>query len=175
MDDGGHVTPIVIDDGGADIQAKAFSVEYISLIVIILSFVLTTFSRQFIPTNPVRFDGEVKSVPLARRIEMTPIRRLFNQGSAAVNSGRLEALAALLRSHDLTLEVELYSPPSEYPGVVQGNPLALSMARSVALSRYFARQGVPSDAVRIIARGKQSRFQGRQRLYLQERGTDGTS
>ncbi len=135
--------------------ACAFSTQYLSVVLIVLSFTIGAFLR-----GPAKLPEPVAVAPQPLAAAMdADYTDLFEADSAELNEEKVRALAEVLQNHDLQAEISIY------PVREAEKPMELAVARAVALSIYLERQKVPPEALRIFAEGASGRGQARVRLY----------
>ena len=148
--------------GTAASAQQAYSLQYISLILIVLTFVIGVFL-----SGPIRAAKQSGLTP-APSIGADPgilisdleYNDLFGAQAKISDDSKVAALASLLRSHDLDLEAEVYSGAGpEEPG------LMLALERAHTIFEALVQAGVPSEALQIFALEKSSGPQLRVRLY----------
>jgi hypothetical protein len=125
-----------------------FFVQYTTLILIILTFVLGSFIRpqasEKQPDTPI-----ITAVESEKGLELTTIKyeSLFGADNK-INSDNLAALESLLLSHDIDAEITVFG---DQDSAGQGR-FAVSLARSIALYRYLRGRAIPASALRVTAR-----------------------
>ncbi|NLF25096.1 MAG: hypothetical protein GX589_05490 [Deltaproteobacteria bacterium] len=146
--------------GAAASAQKAYSLQYISLILIVLTFVIGVFM-----SGPVRVAKESAPVHAASMgfdpgvlISDMEYSDLFQAQAEISDNSKVAALASLLRSHDIDLEAEVYSGAGQ-------EGLMLALERAQAIFEALVQAGVPSEALKIFAHEKHSDSQLRVRLY----------
>jgi len=147
-------------DGAAARVPQALSLQYVSLMLIILTFVIGAFERTpSAPETPVLVEEAPAPEPAGLGTGPSPsawssprgaldtltIERLFEPGGREVNRHRGEAIATLLRSHDLLSEIEVRADVFEG----QGESIGLALRRGRTLAAWLSARGVPAEAVRI--------------------------
>jgi len=142
--------------------AHSFSLQYTSVILIVLAFVIGAFAKE-----PVAAEQEVTIIPevvevikpkIAGKIEY---RTLFATGNSSLDPLQVEALREFLLSHDVSAEFDVFLESKE-----GGNAdITLAVARSVTLYKYFVEEGVPATAVKVFAREQLSDLQATVNVY----------
>jgi len=131
------------------LAVRSYSAQYVSLILIILTFTAGAFARQKFTT--VR---EIQAVKL-RRAEMSAARFQRPLGvhnfaalfvADSLDENQAWALAEILKNHDLKAEIEVFF----------GGDLFLAARNSVRLLDYLLNQGVKASAVEIVARKRET-------------------
>ena len=141
--------------GASTARQQALFTQYITLMLIVLSFVVGSFAlRRLAPSGaPVRSAEAVANLPALPARDEIVLPDLFAAGRSTVNQARGGALAELLLSHDLYVEVELEAPDDS-------SGLTLALDRSHALLNFLEPRGVPPDAVAVFVRSSGRRGGG---------------
>ena len=135
---------------------QAYSLQYISFILIVLTFVIGAFLREPIGKT-VQAEASVSSGDPGKLISELSYVDLFKEENYPDQS-KTAALAALLRSHDIDLEAEVYSQGG-------GGRLREALHRARSLFDALAEAGVPPQAVRVYAVDHKSMAQVKVRLF----------
>ena len=129
-------------------ETRSFAFQYVSLILIILTFVIGAFAREKLAVSQTtKEDNPVTDLEQAGSYDWLHgkllIKDLFRPEASAfsINIPAAAALAAVLKSHDLGAEIDV-SMTGDYAAAVR---------QSAALYRYFIDQGVPPMTVRVSA------------------------
>ena len=138
------------------------STEYITVMVIILSFVVAVFSEQMHRNTR----SEPRHTPAALKINSRPVdvvsmKRFFSAEGAQIHRRVVRPWAALLANHDLRVRAEINS------GLGRGNRDAqwsMALARTVSLRRFLEQEGVPADAIEIVAVSRHGATVGRMKV-----------
>lgn len=136
------------------------SVEYISLIVIILAFVVSVFAQQLMGGQGGVRQPATAEVVKTRPIEVVTMKRFFAPNGAGIQRRAVRPWAALIAKHDISVTAEVGVTSTATDG-----EWALAIARSVSLKRYLAREGVPADAMKIVAVPRKRERIGQMRLH----------
>ena len=147
---------------------RAFSTQFLSVVLIILTFIIGVFSSHHVKQAkhavPV---AAIKSNTLTPAIEV-PERSfgsmnwgsLFSDQSAVLDSELLEPLSQVLRSHDILLRVTV---AEDSPASIE-----LALARSSSLLRYFLAQGIPPAALEIVTSEEERPWQVQVEFWRQK-------
>ncbi|MCO6430371.1 MAG: hypothetical protein J5J00_05870 [Deltaproteobacteria bacterium] len=135
----------------------AFSLQYTSLILTILAFILGAFASNAVkhtaplPQSPTGISSRLVSFSAPVLEELST----FNYNDLFIANGSLDALGdsaaallSILKSHDLRLKGELGVGESE---PISGELLERSMRRAAMLQEYLEEGGIPQHAVTIYA------------------------
>lgn len=133
------------------IARNAWAVQYSALVLIVLTFVLSTLSRPHAGTPSLSPDANRVQHPLGA----LQYEELFLPGEAKPLDAQLEALAYVLNQHDLNAEIRVYLDASDRSSE------ALSVARAIALTRGLIAHHVPAKAFSVLATFQYSQFQAR--------------
>lgn len=126
--------------------------QYISLMLIILTFVIGSFSieknskvaeikQQAVAAEAQKKAEKQPKIAPPAEIGILKYADLFPPNETLPNEDKAGALVEFLRSHDIAVDLKIFNEP--------GNNHALSLARSMTLSKYLMRQDVPSDAYTV--------------------------
>ena len=124
--------------------ARAFQLQYISLIMIILTFIIGGFTRRHLPSispaSPATPDRVVETQPnwLHSTLQLND---LFIDDTTTLNLMRADAILEFLSNHDIDCIIEITSPPD----------LNIVIQRAAELDDYFIRQGLPIGVARVYA------------------------
>jgi len=130
----------------SSLGGKGFSMQYIAVMLIVLSFVAATSS--FTPEE---------AIPVATVLEREqPLNKLqvvslFN-GEDALIEEELEANTFLLRNHDLILQVSLYLDGED-------SSFYDHFPRVQAVRNYLLKHGVDEQYFRIVASSESQEYQ----------------
>ncbi len=144
---------------------RSFSIQYLSLILIILTFTIGVFAAH-------RIDGDKRKAAAASRqlkpVVLTEGRmletktlafgqmdliELFEVGTSELSDAQFEPLVALMLSHDIQVKFVVASPSD---AVDADSALAIALGRSAVLYRAFLDRGVPADALSVVASDEQN-------------------
>lgn len=130
---------------------KAFAVQYISIILIILTFIVGAFSGNISSANSAQQLAEKISTPVL--VGQFELPSLFTDGEAVLEQRDNGALEQLLLSHDLKAEVRVGGGASAEDNSENSNKreLELALARSVALYRHLLSLGIPKKSLEVWA------------------------
>ena len=131
---------------GAGLAGRSFFLQYISLILIILTCVVGAFARDCLVDTPVKSERTVKKLikPL-KNIGKLHLSGIFRPRESRLDEGVLEGVKEVLLSHDVRAQIQVNLEGEASSG------LELSIARSIALLHFFVAAGVPASALNIIA------------------------
>lgn len=130
-------------------KAKAFYMMYLTLMLILVSFLVGSFVRKAVAQKP-------KAAPQAKSLEHKNPPETVSQPSdsftlagifisdSETSSERIDALATVLNQHDITAELIVYSvgPEAMFEG---------ALGRSATLLRELLKRGVKMDSVHAFA------------------------
>lgn len=134
----------------------SFPLQYITLMLIILTFLIGSF------TGPSRFDHTRSETDIS---EFNPLegaamvrsplahitfKSIHRQWQLNQKGHELTALTSFLQSHDVTMNLAVYVSGESGKRRHEGEMISALMLVS-SLGRYFEDSGVPSTAVRIRA------------------------
>jgi len=125
---------------------KGFSMQYIAVMLIVLSFVAATTS--FTP------EGTIPAATVLEReqpLNNLELERLFNSEDALIEE-ELAANTFLLRNHDLILQVSLYLDSNE-------SSFYDHFPRVQAVRNYLLKHGVDEQYFRIVASSESRDYQ----------------
>ena len=125
----------------------AYTLQYVSLLMIILTFVVGALLRPPAPPPP-------KS-PFARwekpqKVGELTLSGLFTDPHGAFDRSRVAGIVELLRCHDIDAEISLY--PRADVGDRANEVLGRGLAQAVSLSRYIESLGIPPGTFTVLAR-----------------------
>jgi len=150
-------------------RQQAFLIQYTTLMITLLAFVIGSFAgaanrekqkikedvpvlKQLEPTVIVpTILSEWRLSPVKDRLEFSD---LFQNKTDHLNSDKAEALASLLQSHDLFVEVEISW--DQCPSGEDSNCLRKALKRVDVLKDFFSKNQVPSVAYEIFAKNSAS-------------------
>lgn len=141
------------------VPMRSFSIQYLSLILIILTFTIGVFAGHRVQADKRAVQAAAKpamtsSTESTMLVESgTPIGRmsldtLFELGTSEVNADSFEPLVQTLLAHDLEANFVVASPGD---AVDSDSALAIALGRSAVLFRAFLDRGVPASAVQVLA------------------------
>lgn len=120
---------------------QSFSLQYTSLILIVLCFILGSFvsakfrNQQSLGPEPTPPSG------------MMVYSDLFTTGESVADSDRVQAVAEFMENHDVRAEIAI--PLTDGEG--SEAQLSLALARSVSIFRTLVKAGVPADSLQVEA------------------------
>lgn len=142
------------------VPMRAFSIQYLSLILIILTFTIGVFAAHRLDGDkrkakaaavvhkiPVRFPDQMVDAKVAEIGQMN-LGALFESGTSELSPDQFDPLAELLLAHDIQAKF-IVATPSD--AVDADSALAIALGRSAVLYRAFLDRGVPPDAVSVLA------------------------
>lgn len=144
---------------------SVLSVEYISLIVIILSFVVGVFSRQMQSAPRGVTHSPSPAMINTRPLKTITMRKIFSPGSAILRKRMVKPWAMLLARHDIKVSAVVGSGALSSAETDSDKRWAMAIARSVSLRRFLEKEGVPSGALSIVAVVQGPGALGRMRLF----------
>lgn len=121
-----------------------FSVQYTSLILILLTFLIGTFIK------PEQVEAVHVPVVEAKPVSLAVFnfKSIFEEGAATLNQDDLVGISEVLQQHDVEAEVELFDSSA-----------TLLVARIMSLKTYFSDNGVLESAINITARQQEADMQ----------------
>ena len=118
-----------------DVTDNPFWVQYTSLILIILTFIIAIFFA------PDAFRKAEKQKPrIIPQVGELTLNNVFIAESSDLKTDAIQGLVFALTNHDLDSQIFVYGDSNE-----------LALARSVMLYRELLKQGVPASAVTSYA------------------------
>jgi len=149
--------------------SNPFALQYVSLILIILTFVAGAFTTESLAvkseeTQKVQKE-EVRDLPvnppgLSNEVGQMAMSDFFIDSRASFNPDKGQALDFVLGSHDLEAELEITAAISPSASKnAELDSLMLSMLRSKVLLDHFAAQDIPLSALKIYVREQAVRNQ----------------
>lgn len=133
---------------------RAFAIQYLSVVLIILTFTLGVFSSHKISRDRAKIalvqqqTQPVRTEPTLVSVGDVTFSNLFGAGSAELEPAVLESLVAVLRAHDLKAIFTVAGADS----VSEGNTsLGLALARGSTLYRVLQAESVPTEAFEILS------------------------
>ncbi|MCB0317513.1 MAG: hypothetical protein KDD56_02065 [Bdellovibrionales bacterium] len=127
---------------GRGTNSYSFSLQYISLMLIVLCFVLGSVTREKIKNNNPENSAESQISPDSTALVFD---KVFVAGKIDFSSDGIGALEMLLSSHDVGIEIKIgASEPSHSMSSEE-----LAIARAVALHKHFEKIGIPKEAINI--------------------------
>lgn len=133
---------------------QAFALQYTSLILIILTFLVGAFIRPHLPHVAASADPVISEV---KQLGSVSFRDLFIEEN--LNEDIIAALVLFASNHDVQLQIEVFGG-LEGAGDSQLR-IAQAVSRSVTLQRHFIDRGVPPQALDIRASGGHASLQAR--------------
>lgn len=122
---------------GYEERAQAFSMQYTSLMLIVLTFIIAVY---FTPHN-FEVPKDIKTIITPEPdVGVMTLENVFDQDSSSVNLDQISALQFLVANHDVDINVDVYAKEDE-----------LALARSMMLYRAFLDMGVLSSAVQVFS------------------------
>jgi len=145
--------PIALPERPAD---RAFTLQYTTLILIIISFIVGSFgshprAKEGVkpgPQHPVEAAPEAPP-PAPLILERAPsdtitIESLFKAASIELDANAAFAVASVLKSHDIDAEIDIV------PDSMGDDDYRLALRQGRSLERYLAGAGVPRTAFRVF-------------------------
>ena len=140
-------------DGSQRNSPRPFLIQYLTLMLIILSFMVGSFVT--------KVTQEAQRAPLLKTAQNQPpvprpalhtfaIERVFAEDSAEVSADTIDAIRTLFMSHDLSAEVSVFADP----GRSGFGALNQAVARAFAFKRALEVEGIPAEAIRVFGRGE---------------------
>jgi hypothetical protein len=142
------------------VPMRAFSVQYLSVILIILTFTIGVFSghraQKIKHAKAAAQQAKVQanldknttvSDPAAIAIGAMDLTNLFMPESSELNAETFEPLASVLTSHDLSARFAISL--SRNPESIDAE-LGMALARSATLFRELVSRGVPAEALNVV-------------------------
>jgi hypothetical protein len=130
-------------------SARAFLVQYLTLMLIVLSFMVGAFvtkaTNQELSKPSV---AETKSAQDESSVIDSFTLELFSAGEVLVQEAQAEALKTVFASHDLNAEIEV-SSDVEKRGA---DAISQAMARALTVKRLLEVKEIPEDAIRVFGR-----------------------
>lgn len=129
---------------------RAFLVQYLTLMLIVLSFMVGGFVTKATQSTV----GNVGATPKATT-GMVPAQvdpkdsfslDLFQVGSSELHKGRAEALRSVFANHDLSARIKV----SGDVGRSVPEALGQAMARGIALVEALKAPQIPNDAIEVV-------------------------
>ncbi|MEZ4753954.1 MAG: hypothetical protein R3A13_06530 [Bdellovibrionota bacterium] len=124
---------------GKGTNSYSFSLQYISLILIVLCFVVGSVTQQKIRQAPLQTNLVLEDTNLT----MMVVENLFKADSTEFIETEIQTLDHLMSSHDLGLKLWISETSKS------GQNLDLALARAVVLHKHFEMLGVPATALEI--------------------------
>lgn len=136
--------------------ARAFSTQFLSLVLIILTFIIGVFASHQIRTDShAPGPEETQSSPKNFQIGAMSWQSLFDPGTATMREEVVDSLAAVLNAHDIRAILTVYGSDAEH----KDYQLELALERASALYHYLRAQRVPAQALDVAAVEVQSTTQ----------------
>ena len=137
--------------GSERTSARSFLIQYLTLMLIILSFMVGSFVTKVTQETlqePVR---TVRTEVIASRpaLHTFTLDGVFVPDTAEVSQEKLEAVRTLFRSHDLSAEVVVFADA----GLSGFDAVNQSVARAFSFKRALEVEGIPAEAIRVFGRG----------------------
>lgn len=138
--------------------SNSYNIQYIALILIILTFILGAFISPRVKAGrqgalPVQVAAAARQAPPS--IGKMALNDLFQAASTDLNQTEIYALTKFLTNHDVDADFEIGAGLTDNDS--QG--LQLALARGIRLRNALQKQGVPVEAFRVFARSA-ANFQG---------------
>ena len=152
---------------GGDAYEQAFALQYTSLIIIVLCFIIGAFVRPASPQVETPVDTQRHAPKLLANVGF---HDLFGSHSAAVEQSEAGVLVTFASSHDVVLEIEVFGDRDLRD---EDSRVALSVSRATSLQRFLIDSKLPPGALVIRASSSISNEQAQVKVYYQsdwERG-----
>lgn len=140
---------------------RSFSIQYLSLILIILTFTIGVFAAHKIdgdkrkiveeempPPELAKNFPDQYSEPTVASIGAMNLDGLFVRGASEMDSVMVDSLAEVLLAHDIDAKFIVGTPKDVAASDVA---LGIALGRSAVLFRALLERGVPSDAINVMA------------------------
>jgi hypothetical protein len=127
---------------------RSFSTQYLSLILIILTFIIGIFSSNHLQKQRLTLPMEASRVALDSLPDThsaLEFNDLFGPGTAELREEKLTAVVSLLRAHDLDAEFLVRADEG------MASREALALARVTTFLRALLAEGVPLHALSVVA------------------------
>lgn len=131
---------------------QAFALQYTSVIIIVLAFVVGSFVKPFLPELPTELPVKLVN----KEVGNLKFENIFKINSSSVNDSIVASLVTFAKSHDLNLEIQVYAD-ANWPTKI--SPEQISIARSIELYRYLINQGLHPDSIKVFAQSKLNTIQ----------------
>ena len=142
----------------------AYNLQYISVIMIILTFVIGAFVRPHGAAARGAVPPAAESGGQPPQIGVMELERLFLNDGTLINPELLAALRSVLMNHDVNARFEIFGERETWSAAMGGS-YDLALARSSVLLRALRAQGVPAEALRVVAAPGTGGSQGRVEFY----------
>lgn len=125
---------------------RAFYTQYVAVLLIVLTFCISAFQRA--STGMVAPSLRVAETPSDVTLTSSVVERAFSEdGTFVADEPRLEAIATILRSHDVSATVTLSVARDSLAGSADaGRQIA---AKIDNVENFFLSRNVPRDAVTL--------------------------
>ena len=137
--------------------ASAVSIQYTSLILIVLTIVVGFSSV----SKPQNLASALQVYPEKPPIGDYSYDDIFNSGGSNLENDRFDALAEILLSHDLYAQIDVFAdfPKPALIRELNDEQIGLALARAMSISKKLIERGVPQEALQVQAVLKQSTTQ----------------
>lgn len=125
----------------------AYNIQYVSLLMIILTFVVGAMLRPQAPPPP---KSPFESWAAEHSLGSLTLTGLFLEPDGRFEESRLAGLVEVLKCHDIDADISVY--PRLDVADQSENELTRGLAQSVTLARYLEGQGIPAGALNVMAR-----------------------
>ncbi len=125
----------------------AYNLQYVSLLMIILTFVVGALLRPQAPPPP---KSPFENWDAAHHVGDISLAGLFLDPQGRFEEFRLAGLVEVLKCHDIDADIAVY--PRLDVADRTDSELARGLAQSVTLARYLEGQGIPAGALNVMAR-----------------------
>lgn len=126
---------------------RAFYTQYVAVLLIILTFTIGAYQRTqgaLIQEKP-----SDSTLPAPHHFLSVPLDNLFfSDGSVHDSDGRLQAIAQVVKNHDIDLQATIQVRRFD---IANGSSsMRRAMVRADALERYLRSNEVPAEAISIV-------------------------
>ena len=126
-------------------NSRPFLIQYLTLMLIVLSFMVGSFASRSIVPDAEPKKPEIKPLPPVA-VDTFTLEDFFEPGTAVAREGKIEALQALFSAHDIDAQITAFSDGSEAGDAA----LAHALARALTVQRALEIPTIPSAAVRTF-------------------------
>ena len=126
---------------------RAFYTQYIAVLLIVLVFFVAAFQRSQ-TDSPVETAYPELIAQESSVIRPLEIRAFSDDGVILLNSHELDAIAEVLRSHDLRAEVAVFVKHYDFDAT-QGE-VSGGLRRARLVEDFFRHRGVPAGIVGVV-------------------------
>lgn len=131
-------------------SARAFLVQYLTLMLIVLSFMVGAFVTKATNQDLVRSsESFIPSTPDHASVIDSFTLELFAAGEVSVAEAQAEALKTVFASHDLNAKIEVFSDSDKSGSAA----ISQAMARALTVKRLLEIREIPEEAIRVFGRG----------------------